>query len=350
MATSPSSHSASSPGSAPATEDAGLTERYVHAATRRLPDDQRDDVAEELRGSIADRLEAMAHERPDLDPAERERAALTELGDPDRLAAGFTGRGLYLIGPELYPAFQRTLIRIVAVAVPAVILVVGAIDAIDGDAIGAVVGGAIWAGFTALVQICFWLTLTFVLIERAAPGHDALRDSLEVRWTPDQLPQLPAHPGRLRDAAASLAFLAFMAALLVWQQFRSPIDGTDGEALPILDPDLWSLWLPLLLALMAAEAVFEVVKYRTGGWTVPLAAANTALSLAFAGILIHLSRADELLNPAMVAAVQQDWSGFDPGVTNTIVAISAAVICVWDIGEGWVRALAGPALTGTTRG
>ncbi|WP_141014645.1 HAAS signaling domain-containing protein [Nocardioides sambongensis] len=323
------------------TERAGatLTERYVHAATRRLPAAQRDDVAEELRGGIADRLEALEHERPDLDTDARERAALTELGDPARLAAGYSGRGLYLIGPDLYPAFQRTLAQLLAVAVPAVTIAVGVVDALDGDPIGHVIGGAVWAGLTALVQICFWLTLTFVLIERSGPGHDALRDSLDVEWTPDQLPPLPTHPGRLRDTVTSLAFLAFMAALLIWQQFRSPIDGADGESVPILDPELWSLWLPLLLALMVAEAVLEIAKYRTGRWTVPLAAANTALSLAFAGILIHLSRAEELLNPAMVDAVQQDWSGFDPGLTHTIVAVTAAVIALWDIGEGWLRAL-----------
>ena len=41
-----------------ATGKASLTDRYVHAVTRTLPEDQRADVADELRASIADRVES----------------------------------------------------------------------------------------------------------------------------------------------------------------------------------------------------------------------------------------------------------------------------------------------------
>ncbi|MGW4107442.1 hypothetical protein [Streptomyces sp. NPDC004976] len=34
-----------------------LTERYVHEVVRRLPADQRDDMAQELRATIADTIE-----------------------------------------------------------------------------------------------------------------------------------------------------------------------------------------------------------------------------------------------------------------------------------------------------
>ena len=125
----------------PGRSGSSLTERYVYAVTRRLPEDQRTEVGEELRGTIADRIDALAADRPDADRTANERLALDELGDPDRLAAGYTGHRLHLIGPELYPAWKRLLQLVLAVAVPSVALVVAVIDAFSGEPFGEVLGG-----------------------------------------------------------------------------------------------------------------------------------------------------------------------------------------------------------------
>ena len=89
---------------------ASLTDRYVTATVRDLDDDQRAEVERELRTTIEDmidgRLEAGAPSRP-----EAERAVLAELGDPVRLAAGYSGRPLYLIGPSVYPQWRRLMTR-----------------------------------------------------------------------------------------------------------------------------------------------------------------------------------------------------------------------------------------------
>jgi hypothetical protein len=71
----------------PARSGSSLTKRYVYAVTRRLPEEQRTGVGEELRGTIADRIDALTADRPDSDSTANERLALEELGDPDRLAA-----------------------------------------------------------------------------------------------------------------------------------------------------------------------------------------------------------------------------------------------------------------------
>ena len=88
--------------------NASLTDRYVTATVRDLDDDQRAEVERELRTTIEDmidgRLEAGAPSRP-----EAERAVLAELGDPVRLAAGYSGRPLYLIGPRVYPQWRRVM-------------------------------------------------------------------------------------------------------------------------------------------------------------------------------------------------------------------------------------------------
>ena len=326
---------------APASGSGTLTERYLHAATRRLPEDQRDDIREELGGSITDRVEALLDQHPATSREEAEYAALEELGDPTRLAAGYTGQRLQLIGPEVYPAYVCALKAILVVAVPAATILVAIVQALTGDSLGAVIGGAVGTAFTVTVQVAFWTTLVFALVERSG---DAGRAGLSRHsgyplgtWSPDHLPELPRTPrGSLGDLVPSVVFLGLVAAAIVWQQFRSPVED-GGERLPLLDPDLWSFWLPLILVLIAAEMAFEVVKYRLGRWSSRLAVVNVVLGAVFAAPLVYLAATDRLLNPAAVAAIQDEWSAFDPGVVNTIVIITSLLIWLWDGVEGWLK-------------
>ncbi len=87
--------------------DTDLIDRYVYAATRSVPERQRRDVADELRASIRDQIDDRAASGEDLRTAER--AVLLELGDPDKLAAGFSDRPAYLIGPRYYFEWWRLL-------------------------------------------------------------------------------------------------------------------------------------------------------------------------------------------------------------------------------------------------
>ena len=102
-----------------------LTDRYVDAVTRRLPEASRDDVGRELRATIHDTVES----RPDLDRGVAEREALVALGDPERLAASYAGRGLYLIGPSVFLLWRRVLLVLLSI-VPAVVALVTIVVAI----------------------------------------------------------------------------------------------------------------------------------------------------------------------------------------------------------------------------
>ena len=93
------------------TSTATLTDRYVDAAMRTVPEAQRADLAAELRASIDDQIEARIEQGEQQGDAER--AVLIELGDPDRLAAQYTDRPLWLVGPRYFAAIgiPRTVTR-----------------------------------------------------------------------------------------------------------------------------------------------------------------------------------------------------------------------------------------------
>ena len=309
---------------------ASLTDRYVTATVRSLDDEQRAEVERELRTTIEDmidgRVEAGAASRTDA-----ERAVLAELGDPVRLAAGYSGRPLYLIGPSVYPQWRRTLTLLLSALVPlvtAINLVVRLfVDDVAQDGFGPVVVGALTTGFIVAVNVVFWVTVVFALAERGRVTD------VELEWNPDQLPDDDG-TGRvgLGETVASVGFLVAAGLAIVWQQTSSPVT-SGGESVPVLDPDLWSGALPWLLLVLAGQAVVAVVAHRRGRWSTGLAAANMALDLAFALPVLALLWAGTLFNDAFVAVlVEGGWADAERDLT-VATAIGVVVVLIWSVVE-----------------
>ena len=102
---------------------ASLTDRYVTAVLTGVPEDSGPMSTARLRASIGEAVEARVT-RGEA-PADAERAVLTELGDPMRVSAEYSGRPLHLIGPALYPDYVRLLRLLLAIIVPIVGVAVG---------------------------------------------------------------------------------------------------------------------------------------------------------------------------------------------------------------------------------
>ena len=162
-----------------------LTERYVSEIVRRIPANQRQDVADELRTTIADTIDA----REETDPEQAEREVLTEMGDPISLSAQFADRPQMLIGPALYATYIRLITILLCTVLPVFTVVMVAIDVLDGAGAGAILGTALWAIVGAGAQIIAWTTLIFALLERHRRG--AQRSSPVEDWSVDDLAEVP---------------------------------------------------------------------------------------------------------------------------------------------------------------
>lgn len=310
-----------------------LTDRYVAATLRRVPADQHADLEQELRASVADAVEAKVE--AGTDPARAETDVLNDLGDPDRLAADLAGRPLYLIGPTLYLDWLRLLKVLLWVSLlPGAIVL--ATDLVDGDAVGSAIWSGIWTTASVALQIAFWTTLVFVLLERY--GAPRSQDELTGPWTVDRLPTERApREVTLVDTVVSVGLLVLVAAVLLLQNVAT-YRGPDGTAVPVLQPDLWPVWTGVLVALVAVEIVLTILVYARGRWTVGLAVANTLVGALFAGAVVWLASADRLVNPAFL-----DVTGGDSvtWLSNAIIA-GTLVITGWDVVSVWVKALRSP--------
>lgn len=327
--------------SQPATSRTSLTDRYVWAATHRLPQDQRADVEAELRATIADMIDArLAGAGLAADgaaPAGAEVAVLTELGDPARLATAYRGQPEYLIGPALFPDYRRLLSLLLSIVPAATGGAVVLARLIAGDAVVDSLASGVGVAFTAALHVAFWTTLGFAIAERSG---EPIRRSPDKPWNPSRLPDVPPK-GRVSpaDAIASAVFGVLAIGLLVWQRDVSWFTAADGAPIPFLNPERWSFWLPFLIAVLAAGVVLDLLRLRRGRWSVPLAAANTALGALLVIPFLGLFGSDPLVNPAFLAEIQALTGGPTAGdVMVRTLAIAVVGATLVGVVDGWIKA------------
>jgi len=321
------------------TSTATLTERYIAATVKSLRPDAQDDVRAELQASIADAVEARLEQGEA--PGDAERAVLTELGDPGILAAGYADRPLHLIGPRFYLTWWR-LLKLLLIIVP--VCVLGAValgQTISGAAVGEIISSSIVAAGGAIIHICFWTTLVFVVLERT--GSSTSIDE----WDVDRLPEITDDGAGRNELIASLVFLGLAVGALLWDRLRGFVP---GETLPILNPNLWPWGIGILFALIAAEAVFAVLVFRRRGWSTSLAVVNTVLALAFLAWALVLLVRGELVNPEFLSHVAAaGGDGFAAGdaeaageggifrILAVLLGFGIAGGVAWDIVDGWIK-------------
>lgn len=310
-----------------------LTDRYIHAVTRTLPESQRGDVATELRASIIDQVEARVEGGEDAETVER--AVLTALGDPDKLAAGYADRPLWLIGPRFYLVWRRLLKLLLWIVIPVAAFALALGQTLAGAGIGEIIGTTIGVTISVGVHLVFWTTLVFAVIERS----DDARDAVPSEWTLDQLPaENPATGARFVDLVASIVFLVAAAAAVVWDQLVG-LAYLRGSWISFLSPELWPWWIGGLLAVMAVEAVLQIVVYLNGRWTTPLAAFNALINLVAAGVAIGLLSQQRLLNPGFWTTVipEQDAANVF-GILSIITGFGVVGVAVWDSLDAFLKA------------
>lgn len=315
-----------------------LTERYLAAALRGIPQGQRADVERELRSSIADAIEDRLN--AGAERAGVEKAVLEGLGDPVRLAAGLSGRPLHLIGPDLFVEYRQLLVKLLSITLP-IVGIVQTVLAVSGgdDYAGAVVAG-IGGAWTVGLHLFFWVTITFALIERV----DAMRDAKDEitgaggRWTVERLPALP--PGRVGagETVGELLTTVLSIGGIVFLNGVAWFRDSDGKVVTLFNPAHWGAWMPVLLGVLVAIAALQIVVFLAGRWTAALASLNAVLQLAFSVPVIVLALTGSLVNPAFADAIR--WPPLADGSGPAMLGLAAGVglVTVWEIVEPFRRA------------
>jgi hypothetical protein len=312
------------------------TERYLAAALRSIPDPKRADVGRELRSSIADAVEERVAAGEDRLAAER--AVLEGLGDPALLAAAYTGRPTYLIGPELFPLYRRFVPRLIAVVVPLAAAVMIVVELAGGGSYADAVAAGISGAIAVAIQIAFWATVTFVFLERAQATRETRTEIVAAtdRWTVDRLPEPSA--GRVtagESVTGVITVLITIGGLLFLRSLGAT--NASGSETPLLDPALTGFWLPVLIAVLAALAVLPVIVFIVGRWTMVLAVGHAVLRVAFALPLIVLALKGTLVNAAFAEHVGWPSLAEGDGAVMLAVAVGTTFVTGWEIVSAFRR-------------
>jgi hypothetical protein len=283
-----------------------LTDRYVSALTTLLPSRQRRDIAQELRASIADavdeRLESGAS------PRDAERAALEDLGDPVLLAAQYTDRPTALIGPRYFGDYRR-LMAVLTTIGPGIAIVVAVAQVLYAEPLWQALLSGLGAGLLAAVISAGALTLFFAIVERTTRRTGP--------WRPDSL--APSDEGAA-STIGGLAFVLGVGALLVLSPWFTSVVDADGAAIPVLSPQIWPQYAPIIVAILVLAIVFAVATTRLG-WSIPLAIANAVVVLGGFALFFWAATHDLFLNAAFFEAI-----GWGAGAAGTITVIVLALM------------------------
>jgi hypothetical protein len=304
---------------------ATLTERYVEAAMRSVPEKQRPDLAAELRASIDDQIDAHvdAGESPDA----AERAVLTDLGDPEKLAADYIDRPLHLIGPRYYLAWWRLTKLLWAIVPVCAAFGVALGQVLSGAPVGTVLASVVSVVLSVIVHVGFWTTLVFFLVERSSAGRDG---EFLSSWTPDQLPETKEAGAGLADLVASLVVLALAAGALLWDRFLGTAFLAGEGWMSFLHPGLWPWWAGALFVLLALEALLAIWVYAQGRWSTASATANLLLNAAIVVPAVWLLTQQLLINPAFFEALIPDDAATVATIIATLIGFGAVAVAAWD--------------------
>jgi hypothetical protein len=321
-----------------------FTDRYVAAVLAGIPQNKKADVERELRSSIADAIDDRVGGGEGAENAERH--VLQGLGDPARMSAEMTGRPMYLIGPDLFPAY-RALLGLLLAIVPAIVGVVAAVASLSGGGqVGDIIVAGVGAAFNVAVHLGFWVTLIFALIERFDTAKQATGElrSATGAWTVESLPEVQTGRVSIGDTVGeSFGNIAAIVGLLVLQAITWT-DPQTGQANPLLEPSVSPVLVPYLVAIMASLIGFRVVLYMVGRWTVGLAAANAVLNLAFTIPVVYLALNGMLINPAFAQSIGWPELASGSGWAMLLTAAIATVVTAWEIFDGFRQALRASAL------
>jgi len=306
------------------------TERYLAAALRSIPEPKRTDVERELRSSIEDAIEERAAAGEDRTAAER--TVLEGLGDPSALAGAYTGRPNYLIGPELFPLYRKFLPRLIAVVVPTTFIVMLAVNLAGGGDMQSAISRGISGGITVAIQIAFWATVTFVFLEWAAPARQARSELVAAagQWTVERLPKVQDARISVREVAGEITSALITIGFLVFSVGLTSTTAS-GVEVPLLDHDFRTVWVPILIALVAMRGLGHLMAYNAGRWTLFLTSANVLAQVLFAVPVVVGALSGAIVNEDFARVI--GWPALESGngVPMIALAVGTTLATGWEI-------------------
>lgn len=286
-----------------------LIELYIQEVTRRLPEKNRADIALELQSTIEDML-------PEDHTEQDVKAVLLKLGDPVTLASGYRDRPMHLIGPRYFDVYISLLKMILPIAaVISLIALVGDNPFRDTgntvmEAILKIIGKGISSIISTSIQVFFWLTLSFSILERLDTSKEQSPVTKDLKpWTPENLKDIPNISKKkavpLIEVFASLLGLSVFAALYFnAANLLGVYEKRNGSLIfvtPSFNQDVLNSYWLLVSCVVIMGVLLAIYKLFLKRWTLKLALFHAIYQLLYTLTFIIIISNPDLLNPEFLA-------------------------------------------------
>lgn len=289
-----------------------LVELYIQEVMRRLPEKNREDIALELKSTIEDML-------PDDYTEDDVREVLMSLGDPAVLASNYRDKPMHLIGPRYYDLYITLLKLIVPIAAAITFLVVTVSSVLNysGDSnpveiFLSIAGNGVVEAISAGMQVFFWLTVTFAVIERTVTPESQQPLTMKGKeWSPDDLKDVPYIPKEKR--ISKLEIFGGLIWTVIWSTcyFKASdllglYEKIDGGRVftPLFEQDILHGYWPLIVILIGLEMILLLRKWRAGVWTKRLAVENAVYQFIPVAVFLFIFRNMDVMDPTFIERIQ----------------------------------------------
>jgi hypothetical protein len=319
-----------------------LLENYLAAVARHLPKAQAADITAELRDNLLSEIEEKeAGLGRKLNDKELERL-LIDFGHPLTVAARYR-QPRYLIGPEIYPFWLRTL-QVVFLIVLAVAAVGSVIRLAIGDPAARIAADlpGVWPTVFSVFGV---VTVIFAILERTWNGR------MKLNWSPRSLPPPRATGPKPAELIGEMVMVGLF--LLWWTglvQFRAfvPIP-------PFVHVHMAPVWAQFywpILAFAVSEIALNSLQLARPGWVRVNAGLGFAKQLWGLGMFYLILQAGHWVQvdaPTVTPfALDQMRHGFDRGMQFGIT-VTLAIMAFKTLQTAW-RLIRGRARDGQANG
>jgi hypothetical protein len=312
-----------------------MINRYIYAVTQKLPQAQREDIAEELRGLIEDMLEERIQDGKVMDKDVVE--VLKELGNPKHLAQKYRGTKKYLIGPEFFDAYILVL-KIVLIST-AIAMGVGFVIQIILDPISILDHFVDFiVSFVTTIPLAFgWTTFGFAIGEyfnRMNP-KDLQMDK---GWKVSDLPPIPDKKRQIKrgESITGIIFYVLFIVILsfssdyfgVWV-FREEFNGV----IPFLNEETYGSYLLFIILLFGFGIIKECLKLIFGRWTLKLVSYTAIVNLISMVAILFMINGPAFWNPDFILELTE------AGVITEGSEEFKTIRVVWEQSTYWILVL-----------
>ena len=307
-----------------------LVNRYIYDVSRRLPENKREDIKEELNSNI--------HEMLSDHPNEEEiKKVLESLGHPRVLANKYREQKRYLIGPAWFDDYLLVLkITLIVIAIITGISS-GIARAINPESV--TIFGAIFEVIfhtffdilNALIAVFGIVTIIFMIIEKISKGGH------QITFDVFRLPQLPKEKQmeiKRSSAIASVIITSIVGVIIIYFLYTGKSitgyfdgDGQFNQLTNFLNHDVVMSIFALIVISIIANIALEVVKLLSGRWTVNVLLVHIFVKLFGAVVAIIFLTRPQMINPDFITEMASYIEGISASMIENGFRILFTALC-----------------------